>query len=110
MRTKSGDYTWVLSRGKVVSRDAQGAPLRMVGTYNDITERKAAEHRIAYMARHDVLTGLPNRTVFREHLEQRLGRFDAAEVTRLCCASISTASSPSTTRSAIQLAISCSAR
>jgi diguanylate cyclase (GGDEF)-like protein/PAS domain S-box-containing protein len=72
MRTKTGDYTWVLSRGRVVSRDVQGAPLRMVGTYIDITERKAAEHRIAYMARHDVLTGLPNRTVFHEHLEHRL--------------------------------------
>ena len=72
MQAKSGDYTWVLSRGRVVSRDAHGAPLRMVGTYIDISERKAAEQRIAYMARHDALTGLPNRTVFHEHLEQRL--------------------------------------
>ncbi|MHC2001761.1 sensor domain-containing phosphodiesterase [Methylobacterium sp. CM6241] len=72
MRTKSGDYTWVLSRGRVVSRDPQGTPLRMVGTYIDISERKASEHRIAYMARHDALTGLPNRTVFYEHLEHRL--------------------------------------
>ena len=71
-RTKSGDYIWVLSRGRVVARDEQGAPMRMVGTYIDITERKASEQRIAYMARHDVLTGLPNRTVFHEHLEQRL--------------------------------------
>ena len=72
MRTKSGTYIWVLSRGKVVLRDTRGEPLRMVGTYIDITERKAAEQRIAYMARHDVLTGLPNRTVFHEHLEHRL--------------------------------------
>ena len=72
MRVKSGAYTWVLSRGRVASRDAQGAPLRMIGTYIDISERKASEHRIAYMARHDALTGLPNRTVFHEHLEQRL--------------------------------------
>ncbi|WP_348645328.1 EAL domain-containing protein [Methylobacterium sp. BTF04] len=72
LRAKSGEYTWVLSRGRVVSQDAQGASLRMVGTYIDITERKAYEQSIAYMARHDVLTGLPNRTVFHEHLEHRL--------------------------------------
>ncbi|WP_081739563.1 EAL domain-containing protein [Methylobacterium sp. 10] len=72
IRTKSGDYTWVLSRGRVVSRDEQGVPLRMVGTNIDISERKASEHHISYMARHDALTGLPNRTVFYEHLEQRL--------------------------------------
>ena len=72
MRTKSGEYTWVLARGRVVSQDGQGAPLRVVGTYIDITERKASEQRIAYMARHDVLTGLPNRAVFHEHLEKRM--------------------------------------
>ena len=72
MRAKSGDYTWILARGRVFERDEQGAPLRMVGTNIDITERKASEQRIAYMARHDALTGLPNRTVFHEHLEHRL--------------------------------------
>lgn len=72
VRTKSGAYNWVLSRGRVVSHDADGRPLRVVGTYIDITERKMAEHRIAYMARHDVLTGLPNRAVFHEHLKHRL--------------------------------------
>lgn len=72
VRTKTGAYAWVLSRGRVVARDEHGAPLRIVGTYIDITERKASEQRIAYIARHDALTGLPNRTVFHEHLEQRL--------------------------------------
>lgn len=72
IRGKSGEYVWVLSRGRVVSHDADGKPLRIVGTHIDITERKASEHRIAYMARHDVLTGLPNRAVFHEHLEHRL--------------------------------------
>lgn len=72
IRGKSGEYVWVLSRGRVASYDADGKPLRIVGTHIDITERKASEHRIAYMARHDVLTGLPNRAVFHEHLEHRL--------------------------------------
>ncbi len=42
MRTKSGDYRWVLTRGKVVERNSAGAPLRVVGTHVDITEAKQA--------------------------------------------------------------------
>jgi diguanylate cyclase (GGDEF)-like protein/PAS domain S-box-containing protein len=72
VRIKSGDYKWVLSRGRIVEFDGRGAPQRLVGTDIDITERKSSEQHIAYMARHDMLTGLPNRTVFHEHLEQRL--------------------------------------
>jgi PAS domain S-box-containing protein len=43
MRHAAGDWRWILTRGKVVERDAQGAPLRMVGTHVDVTERKAVE-------------------------------------------------------------------
>ncbi len=42
-RTRSGDWRWILSLGKIVERDARGEPLRMLGTYTDITERKKAE-------------------------------------------------------------------
>ena len=41
--TKSGDWIWMLDRGKVFARDEKGDPLRMVGTELDITERKRAE-------------------------------------------------------------------
>lgn len=41
-RTRSGDWIWILSLGKVVERDTQGQPLRMVGTHTDITEQKRA--------------------------------------------------------------------
>jgi diguanylate cyclase (GGDEF)-like protein len=44
-----------------------------VATHEDITERRRAEQRIAHMARHDALTGLPNRVLFRERLEEALG-------------------------------------
>jgi diguanylate cyclase (GGDEF)-like protein len=46
----------------------------MVRTFTDITERKRAEARIAEMATHDELTGLANRTLFRERLAQAFGR------------------------------------
>ena len=45
-----------------------------VRTYTDITERKQVEKRIAHMARHDALTGLANRLLFRESLEDLLAR------------------------------------
>ena len=43
VRTRWGGWIWVLDRGKVVTRDAQGRALRMVGTHTDITRRKATE-------------------------------------------------------------------
>ncbi|MHB8766220.1 MAG: PAS domain S-box protein, partial [Deferrisomatales bacterium] len=42
-RTAAGDWKWILSLGKVVERDAEGRPLRMLGTHTDISERKRAE-------------------------------------------------------------------
>jgi len=41
--TRSGDWIWILDRGKVFSRDENGQPIRMVGTELDITERKRLE-------------------------------------------------------------------
>ena len=43
MRCRDGSYKWVLSRGKVVERDADGRPVRAVGTHVDLAARKAQE-------------------------------------------------------------------
>ncbi len=43
VRCKDGQWKWVLSRGLVISRDATGQPLRMVGTHTDITAAKLAD-------------------------------------------------------------------
>jgi diguanylate cyclase (GGDEF)-like protein len=43
-----------------------------VSTHEDVTERQKAERQIAFMARHDALTGLPNRVEFRESMEEAL--------------------------------------
>ncbi len=47
MRAKSGEWRWILDRGKAVERDCAGRALRMVGTHIDITERKRAEQALA---------------------------------------------------------------
>ena len=45
-RTADNRWKWILSLGSVVERDASGAPLRMLGTHTDITERKEAEQAL----------------------------------------------------------------
>jgi diguanylate cyclase (GGDEF)-like protein/PAS domain S-box-containing protein len=69
---KDGNWKWVLSRGMVISRDPTGKPLRIIGTHTDITERKNAEALIRQQAFFDTLTGLPNRRMLRDRLEQEI--------------------------------------
>ncbi|HEX2018753.1 MAG TPA: EAL domain-containing protein [Aurantimonas sp.] len=45
-----------------------------LATYEDISERRRAEERIAHMAHHDALTDLPNRTLFQERLQNAVSR------------------------------------
>jgi PAS domain S-box-containing protein len=44
--TKSGEYKWILDRGKVFSKTPDGKPLRATGTHTDITERKQIEEEL----------------------------------------------------------------
>lgn len=52
--------------------DKSGKPLYLVGMSVDITEHKKAEQRITEMATYDMLTGLPNRTLLMDRIEQAL--------------------------------------
>ena len=71
MQMKDGSWCWMLSRGLAI-RDAKGEPIRFVGSQTDITEQKLAEKRLEHNAFHDELTGLPNRALLIDRLEQML--------------------------------------
>ncbi len=45
-KTKDNQWKWILSMGKIVEHDADGKPLRMLGTHTDITDRKKAEEEL----------------------------------------------------------------
>ena len=73
MLHKDGQYRWILSRGFAV-RDADNLPYRIAGSQTDITHSKRSESQLLYDALHDGLTGLPNRVLFIERLQQALLR------------------------------------
>jgi PAS domain S-box-containing protein/putative nucleotidyltransferase with HDIG domain len=73
LRTKSGAWRWILSRGKVVARDASGRALRLVGTHRDITARVESVAALAESERRyrEMANALPT-CVFEADLNGRL--------------------------------------
>ncbi len=68
-RRKSGEpYPKRLSISIV--RDAAGQVINYIGSFEDITDSKAAQDKIRHLAHHDPLTGLPNRFSLYERIEQ----------------------------------------
>lgn len=55
------------------SYDGQGNQLKMIGTAQDVTDQRDAEEQLNYMAMHDPLTGLANRSLFLQKLKESLG-------------------------------------
>ena len=66
-----GGRVW-LRTSKLPLWDRQGKVTGVIGTYEDITERKVAEQRIQFLAYYDDLTGLPNRTLLQDRLIKAL--------------------------------------
>jgi diguanylate cyclase (GGDEF)-like protein/PAS domain S-box-containing protein len=66
----SGEHRWHRLIGNAELRD--GRVVRVYGSVQDVTDAKQAEVRIAQLAHHDPLTGLPNRELFRIRLESAI--------------------------------------
>ena len=65
-----GEWVWMQSKGKVAERAEDGRSLRMTGTTSNVNKRKLAEDRVEFLATRDPLTGLPNRMLLNDRLEQ----------------------------------------
>jgi diguanylate cyclase (GGDEF)-like protein len=73
MRHADGSWRWVLTRGLAI-RGLEGDATRMAGSLSDITDRLAAERQLQHDALHDGLTGLPNRALFMDRVDQVMQR------------------------------------
>ncbi|HWI70912.1 MAG TPA: EAL domain-containing protein [Baekduia sp.] len=71
--TRDGEERTIAWRDTIV-RDGDGNVTAVMSSGVDLTERRAAEEQIAYLAYHDPLTGLPNRALLQEHLDLALAR------------------------------------
>jgi len=70
---RNGNVCYIESQGNAI-RDETGKVSRLVVISRDITEHKLAEEKIRHLAHHDALTGLPNRVLLRDRLEQAIAQ------------------------------------
>jgi len=73
MRHADGTWRWVLTRGLAI-RGIDAEVTRMAGSLSDVTDRRSAEIRLQHDALHDALTGLPNRALFMDRVDQVVRR------------------------------------
>lgn len=75
VRHANGHYVWVEKKGRVVERDEDGTAVRMVCSVRDISERKKMEAEYRRLALFDTLTGLPNRRLLVDRLQQAISQY-----------------------------------
>jgi len=78
LRHSAGHYVWVLDRGQVMERDANGKPLRLIATYSDITERKQFEEEL-HRHRHQLQDLVKSRTAELLQAKSRAENASAAK-------------------------------
>jgi diguanylate cyclase (GGDEF)-like protein/PAS domain S-box-containing protein len=68
MQTRSGEIIDV-QLCAIWETDAEGRPLRTLSVLKDVTEARRLAQRMAHLAHHDALTGLPNRVLFQDRVQ-----------------------------------------
>ena len=66
-----GSERWLEDKARVIS-GPDGVPIRIDGVASDVSERRSHAERMAYQATHDALTGLPNRNLLADRVEQAI--------------------------------------
>ena len=77
--------TWELGNGRAFTVTHRPMEEGWLTTFEEITERRCAEDRIAHLARHDALTNLPNRVLFHETLERAVAHARRGQRLALLC-------------------------
>ncbi|MBC8006995.1 MAG: EAL domain-containing protein [Prolixibacteraceae bacterium] len=66
-----GSFRWLRTKGDALL-DLDGDPMKVLWVTEDVSQRKDMDARVRFLAHHDLLTGLPNRTLFQDRLQQAL--------------------------------------
>ncbi len=71
-RVRCGDGSWRIFEAVAINCLANPAVRGIVVNARDVTERQQSEERLAFLAQHDTLTGLPNRNLMMDRLSQAM--------------------------------------
>ena len=102
-----GRRQWLSMSSRLLSGASQTDAPMVVCSFTDVTDRRAAEAQLHWLAYHDSLTGLGNRSFFNDELERELLMSMQTTPAWPCSSSTSTVSSWSTTPSATPAVTSC---
>ncbi|PKL59954.1 MAG: hypothetical protein CVV33_05185, partial [Methanomicrobiales archaeon HGW-Methanomicrobiales-4] len=78
LKTKSGEWKWIVTRGKAITFTRTGEPTRMVGTHTDISERKRIQDELA-KKHFELLASYEQLTASEEELKQNLQEITQGE-------------------------------
>ena len=84
MLKADGTYCWILSRARVLRRNAHGRATRLIGLHTDITATQGERDRLAEMIEYDSLTDVHSLVYFHNELD-RLDRQPDREVSVISC-------------------------